>query len=45
MLGGPSPSPRPCLEGQGDVVSMLIKGIIGVTIWVLMVIDLLTKSP
>ena len=33
------------LEGQGDLVSRLIKGIIGVTIWVIGVINLLTKSP
>ena len=36
---------RVCLEGQGDLVSRLIMGIIGVTIWVIGVIDLLTKSP
>ena len=33
------------LEGQGDLVSRLIMGIIGVTIWVIGVINLLTKSP
>ena len=33
------------LEGQGDLVSRLIMGIIGVTIWVIGVIILLTKSP
>ena len=33
------------LEGQGDLVSGLIMGIIGVTIWVIGVINLLTKSP
>ena len=34
-----------CLEGQGDLVSRLIRGIAGVTIWVIGVITLLTKSP
>ena len=33
------------LQGQGDVVSRLIKGIFRVTIWVIGVINLLTKSP
>ena len=33
------------LEGQGDVVSGLIMGIIRVTIWVIGVTNLLTKSP
>ena len=33
------------LEGQGDFVSRLIMGIIRVTIWVVGVINLLTKSP
>ena len=33
------------LEGHGDVVTRLILGIIGVTIWVQGVINLLTKSP
>ena len=33
------------LEGQGDLVSGLITGIIGVTIWVIGVIKLLTKYP
>ena len=33
------------LEGQGDLVTRLIMGIIGVTIWVIGVINLLTKSP
>ena len=34
------------LEGQGDLVSRLIMGIIGVTIlWVIGIIILLTKSP
>ena len=32
-------------EGQGDLVSRLIVGIVRVTIWVAEVIDLLTKSP
>ena len=33
------------LEGQGDLVSRLIMGINRVTIWVIEVINLLTKSP
>ena len=33
------------LRGQGDLVSGLIMGIIGLTIWVIGVINLLTKSP
>ena len=33
------------LGGHGDLVSRLIMGIIGVTIWVIGVINLLTKSP
>ena len=33
------------LEGQGDLISRLIMGIIRVTIWVIGVINLLTKSP
>ena len=33
------------LEGQGDLVTGLIMGIIGVSIWVIGVITLLTKSP
>ena len=33
------------LEGQGDLVSSLIMGISRVTIWVIGVITLLTKSP
>ena len=35
----------PYLGGQGDLVSRLIMGINGVTIWVIGVINLLTKSP
>ena len=35
----------PYLEGQGDFVTGLIMGIIGVSIWVIGVITLLTKSP
>ena len=31
--------------GQGDLISRLIMGIIGVTIWVIGVTNLLTKSP
>ena len=33
------------LEGHGDLVSRLIMEISGVTIWVIGVINLLTKSP
>ena len=33
------------LGGQGDLVSRLIREITGVTIWVIGVINLLTKSP
>ena len=33
------------LEGQGDLVSRLIMGIMRVTIWVTGVINILTKSP
>ena len=33
------------LEGQGDLVSRLIMGRSRVTIWVLGVMNLLTKSP
>ena len=33
------------LEGQGDLVNGLIRGITRVTIWVIGVSDLLTKSP
>ena len=33
------------LGGQGDLVSGLIRGITGVTIWVIGVINLPTKSP
>ena len=33
------------LEGQGDLVTRLIMGIIGVTIWVIGVSNLFTKSP
>ena len=33
------------LEGQGDLVSGLIMGITRVTIWVIGVINLFTKSP
>ena len=33
------------LEGHGDLVSRLIMGITGVIIWLIGVIDLLTKSP
>ena len=35
----------PYLEGQGDLVNRLIMGIIRVTIWVIGVINLLTKYP
>ena len=43
--GGVSPSNEAYLEGLGDLVSRLIMEIIGVTIWVIGVINLLTKSP
>ena len=33
------------LGGQGDLVSRLLMGINGITIWVIGVIKLLTKSP
>ena len=33
------------LEGQGDLVSRLIVGISGVTMWFIGVIGILTKSP
>ena len=36
---------RAYLGGQGDLVSGLIRGVTGVTIWVIGVINLLTKSP
>ena len=38
-------NPKPYLEGQGDLVSRLILGIFRVTIWVIGVLSLLTKSP
>ena len=45
----PSPSASPFstayLEGQEDVVSRLIMGVIGVIIWLIGGIKLLTKSP
>ena len=34
-----------CLEGQGDSVSRLVRGISRVTIWVIGVINLLAKAP
>ena len=33
------------LEGHGDLITRIIMGIIGVTIWVIGVINLLSKSP
>ena len=39
-----APQNMPYLEGQGDLVSNLRMGIIRVTIWVIGVINLLTKS-
>ena len=42
--GGDS-NPRSLLGGSGDLVTRLIMGIIEVTIWVIRVINLLTKSP
>ena len=35
----------PYLEGQGDLLSSLIRGLTGFTISVIGVINLLTKSP
>ena len=44
--GGARPPPfTPYLEGQGDLVTRLIMRIIGVSIWVIRVINLLTRSP
>ena len=42
---GGDESSIPYLEGQGDLVSRLIMGITRVTIWVIGVINLLTKFP
>ena len=39
-LGSPQP-----LEGQGDLVSRLTKGISRITIWTIGVSNLLTSSP
>ena len=36
---------KPYLEGQGDLVSSLMRGIIKETIWVTGVLNLLTESP
>ena len=36
---------RTYLEGQGDLVSGLLMGIAGVTIWVRGVVNLLTPDP
>ena len=36
---------NPYLKGQGDLVTRLIMGITGVTIWVIAVMNLLTKPP
>ena len=36
---------RVYFEGHGDLVSRLILGIIGVIIWLIGVIHILTKSP
>ena len=38
-------NPKPYVESQGDLVSGLIRGITRITIWVIGVINLLTKSP
>ena len=44
--GGARPPPfTPYLEGQGDLVTRLIMRIIGGSIWVIRVINLLTRSP
>ena len=45
---GLNPNPytaKPYLEGQGDLISRSIMGIFRVTIWVIGVINLVTKSP
>ena len=42
---GLSQNPGPYLEGQGNLLSRLVTGITTVTIWVIGVINLLTKSP
>ena len=34
-----------CLEGHADLVNGLIMGIVGVIIWLIRVLNLLTKSP
>ena len=36
---------RPYLEGHGDLAGRLIMGIVGVIIWLMVVMNLLTKSP
>ena len=36
---------NPYLEGHGDLITRLTMGIIGVTMWVIGVINLLSKSP
>ena len=45
MLAGWLSVVGPCLEGRGDLVSRFIVDIIRVTVWVIGVINLLTKSP
>ena len=40
-----TPPATPYLGGQGDLVSRLIMGINGLTMWVIGVTNLLTKSP
>ena len=44
-IWGPLGMAKHYLEGQGDLVSGLIMGIIRVTIWVIGAIKPLTKSP
>ena len=44
-MGSMLVNPGPYLEGHGDLVSGLIMGINGLTIWVIGAINLVTKSP
>ena len=45
MLGGLGFRVLFYMEGQGDLVSRLILGILRVTTWVIGLFNLLTKSP
>ena len=40
-----NPKPQPYLEGHWDLVTRLIMGLTRVTIWVIGLMNLLTKSP